>query len=158
MNETVPQVLYRELQAGEIDAIGPLWQKLKEHHASLSQRWSNELQQRAFEPRKQKLLAKAQAGKLKIDVASTTPGAPPLAYCISSISSDREGEIDSLYVESEFRGRGIGTELMRRALNWLDASGAASKTVSVFHVNDEALEFYTRFGFHPRTVQLRQCR
>jgi len=64
--------------------------------------------------------------------------------------------VDSLFVEKESRGRGIGTELMSRALRWLEERKASSKIISVVYANEEAAAFYSRFNFFPATVLLRQ--
>jgi GNAT superfamily N-acetyltransferase len=75
---------------------------------------------------------------------------------VTSLCPKLHGAIDSLFVLPGHRSHGIGAELMRRALEWLDASGATSKMVSVFHANGDALNFYARFGFHPRAIELQQ--
>ena len=45
---------------------------------------------------------------------------------------------------------------MQRALAWLDRMGVTSKIVSVRPENDEAVAFYRRFDFHPRTILLQE--
>jgi len=156
MSETNSQFVFREVGASGIDAVRPLWGKLNLHHAQMSPRFGGELRLRTFEARKQELLGKADAGKLWVLlVASRTDGAN-VAYCICTVSTDAIGEIDSVFVEQHRRGQGIGTELMRRALAWLDAMNVTSKIVSVMYGNDEALAFYRHFGFYPRTMLLQQ--
>jgi diamine N-acetyltransferase len=86
-----------------------------------------------FEPRKQGTLAKAAAGKLRIELVSVVSQTTDIAYCITTVSADGCGEIDSMFVEEHFRGCGIGSELVRRALGWLDSVGASSKVVTVAH-------------------------
>jgi ribosomal protein S18 acetylase RimI-like enzyme len=107
-----------------------------------------------FEPRKQEILTKAAA--IRIELVSAAPDASDIAYCISTVSTNGCGEIDSMFVEEAFRGRGIGSELVGHALAWLENAGAASKVVTVAHANEEALAFYKRFGFQPRTILLEQ--
>jgi diamine N-acetyltransferase len=111
-----------------------------------------------FEPRKRGILAKAAAGKLRIELVSVVSQTTDIAYCITTVSADGCGEIDSMFVEEHFRGCGIGSELVRRALGWLDSVGASSKVVTVAHGNERALAFYKRFGFHPLSILLRQGR
>ncbi len=55
---------------------------------------------------------------------------------------------------SAFRGRGLGSELMRRALEWMDSAGATSRTVVVAEGNERAYGFYRKFGFLPFSVTL----
>jgi diamine N-acetyltransferase len=102
------------------------------------------------------ILGKAAAGKLRIELVSIASHGTDMAYCISTVSADGCGEVDSMFVEEHFRRCGVGSELLRRALAWLDSVGASSKVVTVAHGNEGALAFYKRFGFHPRTILLRQ--
>jgi GNAT superfamily N-acetyltransferase len=109
-----------------------------------------------FEPRKQQILGKAAPGKLRIELVSTATPATDMAYCISTVAADGCGEVDSMFVEERFRGCGVGSELLRRALAWFDSVGASSKVVTVAARNESALALYKRFGFHPRTILLQQ--
>jgi len=156
MPQTTSQFVYREATAESIDAIRPLWEKLNFHHAQISPRFSTALRLRTFETRKHQLLAKAQAGRLRVELVSVGSDLPSVAYCVSTVSADAVGEIDSLFVEEHLRGQGVGTELVRRAISWLDSMNVRLKVVSVMYQNNEALSFYERFGFHPRTVMLHE--
>src|SRR5688572_8057574 len=109
-----------------------------------------------FGPRKQEILAKAAAGKIRIELVSIASEASDIAYCVSTISAGGLGEVDSMFVEERFRGRRIGSQLVLHALAWMESMGASSKVVTVAHANEEALAFYKRFGFHPCTILLQQ--
>ena len=75
-----------------------------------------------------------------------------MGYCISSIKRDGLGEIDSIYIESDYRRKGIGDNLMNRALQWLKESSADRIIVQVIVDNEEAFPFYQRYGFFPRST------
>ena len=154
MADAAPAFVYRTLNADGIDAVRPLWEKLRAYHAPLL----DERPPFLFEPRKQGILAKAAAGKLRIELVSVVSNTTDIAYCITTVSADGCGEIDSMFVEEHFRGCGIGSELVRRALAWLDSVGVSSKVVTVAHGNERAFAFYRRFGFHPLSILLRQRR
>jgi ribosomal protein S18 acetylase RimI-like enzyme len=154
MTDAAPVFIYRTLDANGIDAVRPLWERLRAYHAPLL----DERPPFLFGPRKQGLLAKSAAGKLRIELVSVVSQTPDVAYCITTVSADGRGEIDSMFVEEHFRGCGIGSELVRRALAWLDSVGASLKIVTVAHGNERALAFYRRFGFHPRSILLQQRR
>jgi ribosomal protein S18 acetylase RimI-like enzyme len=156
MTKIVPQVIYRDVGAEGIDSVRLLWEKLNAHHADLSSRFGSALRVRTFDSRKQGLLTKASAGALRVDLVLAGLDETSVAYCISTISADGVGEVDSIFVEGHLRGQGVGTELMRRALAWLESMKATSKIVSVMSENEEALAFYRRFGFHPRTILLQK--
>lgn len=155
MPPDVPPFEYREIDPSQIDAIRPLWEKLNAFHVRLSPHFAARRSARTFDGRKAQLLAKAASGKLRIDLVCAAPNGDPLGYCVTSLSSDGAGEIDSLFVEQDYRGSGIGTALMRRALAWLDENNATSKVLSVAFGNDRALAFYRQFGFEADSILLR---
>jgi GNAT superfamily N-acetyltransferase len=148
------EVEYGVLDPEQIDLIRPLWERLNAHHACISTNFSEELRARRFQDRKSQLLGDDK--RLHILLVSPSGAKNPIAYCIASVTPSGEGEIDSMFVEEEYRGRGIGTNLMKRSLTWLDESSATTKSVVVLFENDEALNFYARFGFYPRNVNLIQ--
>jgi len=147
---------YREVGIEHIDAICPLWEKLSAHHARLSPHFSARRMNRTFESRRQEFVTRAKDGKSRIELVYHAEDGIPSAYCVTYLSPDGTGEIDSLFVEEDLRGRGIGTELMRHALEWLDAQGATSKIVIVMHGNEDVFNFYSHFGFYPDKIMLRQ--
>jgi ribosomal protein S18 acetylase RimI-like enzyme len=128
---------------------------LNRHHVALSPHFSSRRRSRTFDARKREFDAKAASGKLRIELAFPTGSETAVGYCLASLSAGM-GEVDSLFVEEAFRGHGVGAELMRHALDWLDTQGATSKIVVVAHGNDSAIDFYSQFGFRPDNVYLRQ--
>lgn len=156
MGDAVPALAYRVVGADGLEAIRPLWEKLRAHHSPLLSRFSGEMPPFDFGPRKQEILAKAAPGKMRIELVSIPSAVADIAYCVSTFSLGGCGEVDSMFVEECFRGRGIGSELFRRALAWLESMGASSKVVTVAHANEKALAFYQWFGFHPRSMLLQQ--
>ncbi len=152
MAEAAPAFAYRLVDADGIDAVQPLWEKLRAYHAPLL----NEKPPFLFQPRKQGLLDKAAPGKLRIELVGVASHGADVAYCISTVTADGRGEVDSIFVEEPFRGIGVGSELLRRALAWLDAANATSKVVTVAHGNERALGLYRRLGFLPRMIILQQ--
>jgi diamine N-acetyltransferase len=156
MSDAVSTFAYRVLGEDSLEAVRPLWKKLRAHYSPLLSHFSGETPPLVFGPRKQEMLAKAAAGKIRVELVSVASDAADIAYCVSTVSADGRSEIDSMLVEERFRDRGIGSELIRRALTWLESMRASSKVVTVAHVNEEALAFYKRFGFHPRSILLQQ--
>jgi ribosomal-protein-alanine N-acetyltransferase len=63
------------------------------------------------------------------------------------------GHVKDIAVREDFRGRGIGTTLLERALGVLRSQGAASVKLEVREGNDTARRLYREHGFeHRRTV------
>ena len=66
------------------------------------------------------------------------------------------GEIESIYIEPDYRGSGIGDNLMKRALRWMDEYPVDKKVLTVGAGNEEVFAFYSRHNFYPRTTILEQ--
>ncbi|MDO4261919.1 MAG: ribosomal protein S18-alanine N-acetyltransferase [Eubacteriales bacterium] len=58
-----------------------------------------------------------------------------------------EGNITNIAVDREFRGRGVGTELMRRLLEEGEALGICAFTLEVRVGNAAAIRMYEKLGF-----------
>lgn len=56
-------------------------------------------------------------------------------------------EIDSLVVDRSARRQGVGTRLVRAALQWARDQGAARTELGVYEFNDEARAFWESVGF-----------
>lgn len=147
---------YHTTDAAGFAAVQPLWEQQRAYHAALPWHFAEDMRRAQFEQRKQEMLNKAAPGKLLVELVSAGADAKAIAYCISTVTAEGVGEIDSLFVEEAFRGGGIGSELIRRSLAWFDRDGATKRTVAVAHANKEALALYERFGFHARTVMMQQ--
>ena len=143
------EATYLQLGPESIDLIKPLWEGLNAHHLVRSPNFRGHYEQMTFEARKKDLLKKE---RLQIILAIMDRN--PVGYCICTISSEGDGEIDSIYVEDGYRRSGIGEELMTRAIAWLDAGGAKKKIVAVAAGNEAAIPFYESFGFVPRMTVL----
>lgn len=79
-----------------------------------------------------------------------------IGYCISSIDQKHIGEIESIFVDEEFRHQGFGHHLMQKALAWMEKEQVKSKIVGVVYGNESAFPFYARYGFFPSATILRQ--
>jgi GNAT superfamily N-acetyltransferase len=112
-------------------------------------------QQYIWEMRRAELLKKTESGSLRIITAQDASGSP-VAYCIASIGPDGAGEIDSMHVAGDFRGKGTGSRLVEAALEWFDRNNAGPVTVALAQGNEDAFPFYARFGLFPRKTVLQK--
>ena len=140
----------------DIEIIRPLWEQLNEHHHEQSRYFRSFYTTLTFDDRKTYFESASSTGSLRIELAEDTSAAHVVGYCVGSLSPERYGEIESIFVEAPYRRSGTGSELMQRMLAWLDACGAVRKRVSVGNGNEVAGEFYQRFGFYPRLTVLEQ--
>lgn len=68
------------------------------------------------------------------------------AYGIKSV-----GYIDSVYVMEEYRGHGIGTELIERAQQWFKSKNITISTLGLREENKRAIALYEKIGFNRDT-------
>jgi len=144
---------YREISADKIDIIKPLWEQLNYHHMGISTNFKDSFLTRTFEERKKSLVA--GNNKLKIFLAEDAELSKIIGYSISSIAG-MNGEVDSIFVCEEYRGKGIGKEFMNRALDWFDNNKIVNVFINVLYENENALKFYDNFRFVPRTFTLQR--
>jgi ribosomal protein S18 acetylase RimI-like enzyme len=154
--EPMHAVLYRTTGYNEIEIIRPLWEQLNAYHHTKASRFRDHYEKMTFEDRRSHFCRLHESGHLRLDLAQDKKTGRYIGYCVSSLSADNSGEIESLFVDSEFRSAGIGTALVTRGLGWMDSLGAVRKRVSVGDGNESAWVFYRKFGFYPRMTVLEQ--
>jgi len=137
-----------------LDDVKDLWERLNKHHESISSHFKDDFRSFRFLHRRAKLLKKHQDGKTRIEIAIDQD--QPVGYIISSITEDRVGEIESIFVRDEYRGQAIGTQLMERALAWLESQNGEILKVKVAVGNEASYDFYAKFGFYPWVTTLKR--
>ena len=145
-------ISYIEVDAEELDKIKPLWEKLVEHIKVRSTHFSDWFETRTFEKRKAELMKKSDRGKLHINLA--VYGNEYIGYCVSSVCC-KTGEIDSIFVEENHRSYGIGGEMMKRALAWMEEEQAESVNIAASIGDEDVLPFYQHYGFFPKRILLK---
>lgn len=81
-------------------------------------------------------------------------GSGPVGFVYASISRDfpldvskPTGRIDDLYVLPDYRGRGIGEELVLKCLNKMRVAGVKAIRLRVLAENKAAMELYKKLDF-----------
>ncbi|MFA5308119.1 MAG: GNAT family N-acetyltransferase [Dehalococcoidales bacterium] len=144
-------ITYIRTDEKDLELIAPLWRKLVQHHKERSPEvFKERFDNITFADRKCQLLAKSEGGAMLIDLAKDKATGELVGYCVSVISGNKEGEIESIYVAKEYRGGGIGDGLMKKALAWMDAGEVSRRVIAVAAGNEEVFSFYRRYGFYPR--------
>lgn len=139
-----------------LDVVRLLWEKLNKHHLNQKSDFQEHYANFTFPERKEVLLKKSHGGEMLISLAEDKYSGIRVAYCITTISPENEGEIDSIYVEERYRSLGIGKELMKRSLKWMDEKDVRTRKVVVATGNQEAISFYESYGFRSRSITLEQ--
>ena len=148
------KIEYAATDQRDLDLIGHLWKKLYEHHRVRSPNNAKHFVNMTFDIRKKGLLEKARKGALRLDIARDIMTDKIIGYCVSSVTEDKQGEIESIFIEKDYRKHGIGDNLMKRALGWMDGLSADKRIIGVAVGNEEAFGFYARYNFYPRVTIL----
>jgi ribosomal protein S18 acetylase RimI-like enzyme len=131
--------------------IKPLWERLNALNVERSEHFGEQHRQLGFETRMMIVAEKARAGLCRIEI-SIGEGGAPIGYCVATIDEDYLGEVDSLYVDEGHRDRGLGSDLLDRAVEWMMAFPVRRVVLSVTVGNLDAPRFYMRHGFYPRNT------
>jgi ribosomal protein S18 acetylase RimI-like enzyme len=140
----------------DLEKIRELWEGLNRHHHERSRHFRHHYESWNFDDRKAYFEKLARSGKFRIDLAFDSDENRYVGYCVSSVSVELHGEMESIFIEEKYRSKGIGTRLVSSAVSWMDSQGAVRKRVAVADGNEEAWSFYERFGFFPRMTLLEQ--
>jgi len=65
------------------------------------------------------------------------------------------GKLSQLYIESDNRNKGVGTALVKEAIQWFMAKGIENIELFVHEKNPEAIKLYKKLGFHDYQKVLR---
>jgi len=139
-----------------LDAVGPLWEKLNMHHAQRSPHFASQYLQMTYAERKAYLQTLTQSAELRVDLAQDSETGHYVGYCVSAVTAEA-GAVESIFIETDYRGQGIGDAFMQHALAWMDGHNVPVKRVIVAAGNEEAYGFYARYGFRPRHIVLQQA-
>lgn len=66
----------------------------------------------------------------------------------------KRGRITELIVDKEYRGKGIGKELLLKMKEHLKSNGCEKIMIAVFGYNENAIRFYKDNGFHIRMLDM----
>jgi len=139
-----------------LEYVSPLWDKLNNHHKNKSINFKEKYEKLSFKERSNGFLI-PKKDNININLVKDKDKKIYVGYCISTINNGLVGEVSSLYIEPEYRTYGIGDELIKRAIKWLDDNNVNKKIIGVAVGNEDVLKFYERLGFRSRTIILEQC-
>ncbi len=140
----------KPINRNDVSTIKDLWESLNAHHLAMATNFKQFYSGFTFEKRIESLSKK---DRLTIFVAQDR--GENIGYCIASVD-DRAGEIDSIFVQAQHRRTGIGSELLSRALQWLENQGCETIRVGIAEGNEAAAGFYKRFGFKERMIVMQR--
>jgi diamine N-acetyltransferase len=134
-----------DITIDKINCIRNLWEKLNKIHYEESVYFEDYYESFTF---KKRIGYFKNIDKNDIKISIVKDGPRFLGYCIST-KQKLKGEIESIYLEEEIQGRGIGKRLANEHLGWLKENGCEKIGVAVSYGHEnEVKEFYNKMGFY----------
>jgi GNAT superfamily N-acetyltransferase len=138
----------REARAADVGAMVDLLSLLFKQEADFVP--SPAKQRRALEL----ILAQPSMGQLFVLTrANKVLGMVSLLFTISTAEGGKAAWLEDLVVRVDHRGRGVGTRLLRAAVDWARKQGVTRITLLTDADNTGARGLYLRHGFSPSTMQ-----
>jgi len=132
--------------------VRELWEELNRLHLDKSVKFKQYYRDFTFQSRKESLIKYIEKGSLFIIIAYHDN--IKIGFCIAGVI-DNEGELESIYIKSDYRRDHIGDVLMRESLDWIKSFGVEKTVIKVSAGNEEAFGFYAKYGFTPWNTELR---
>ena len=147
-------LLIRKIEERDVEAVGRLWYQLSLYHENFARYY-------AVRPDTEAILGDhvrdlmhrnciffvAEAGGRVVGFVS--------GYIVMrnpQLVVDRVGKVDNIFVDDEFRGKGIGTQLLEQLFAYIKSQNVVYIELSCDFANDRALELYKRLGFKEQKV------
>jgi len=151
------EVTIRPATKKDIPGVDSLWEEAAQYHGELDSRLMMRFEDtRAITELHTKQLTADQSLFLVAISEEVVVG-----YVIARIVEtqphhhiQRVGVVDGMGVTSDFRGRGIGSALYERVLNWMLTNQIERLDTYVATKNPRAQAFWKRKGFVPRMYQI----
>jgi GNAT superfamily N-acetyltransferase len=148
-----------------LEELAPLWLALFTHHQQIEPAldyqtpelsWSlrrAEYKNWLTDPRAFVVLARDDAGRAVGYALTVVHDGPDDTWTVGDC-----GEVKTLSVAPQARGRGLGTALLDAVEAELERIGIADLQIMAIAANRDALRFYSRRGLTPRAVLLSRYR
>ena len=133
-----------------MDVIKPLWEKLNAVHSAESPYFGHHFETLTFSKRMHKFDT-VDEDDILIEIVKRDD--VPCGYCITTVIHDI-GELESLFVDEEERGNGLGRILAHRSIEWMKERKCREIKVSVSYGHESVFGFYQKMGFYPRLTYL----
>lgn len=79
----------------------------------------------------------------------------PAGYLYAHIDANKLCEVEVVYVDAQYRGRGIAQELVQRCREWAKSRHATSISTHIFVKNTASLHAFEKMGFQPHNIEYR---
>lgn len=146
-------VSYKDIRVNEISIIKELWERNRKYHEKISENFNFLYSDIIFEDRISRFKSFNEKN-IKITIAIDDRNSEVIGYSISTLEHNK-GEIETIHVLENYRGKGIGKFLINSHISWLKANNCSSIVLSVDYSNANTIKFYKSIGFAENIVEMR---
>lgn len=134
---------FKEGSSELLASCNTLWELFISNQAQNAGEMSVGVEEYIRSLRDEGLLQKTQNGKVYVQLVSVDEEEEPIGFCITSITKEKVGEVEALFVVENYQGNKLGGQLFQNALAWMAKEGAIEQRLVVAAGN----EFYAKYGF-----------
>lgn len=140
---------FKEGSSELLNYCGNLWELFISNQAQNAGEMSLGVQEYLHSLRNESLLQKTKDGKLHVQLVYVGKEQEPIGFCITSLTKDRVGEIETLYVVDRYQRNKLGGKLFQNAMAWMETEKAIEQRLVVATGNEKVFNFYAKYGFFP---------
>ncbi|UYX55552.1 GNAT family N-acetyltransferase (plasmid) [Bacillus thuringiensis] len=144
------RIINKQITLEEIEIIRKPLDKLHEYHNSKSEFFSDDYPRITFEERIKEYEKNSKYGEYRIELLIESETDNILGFCIA-YSKKVSGKIEVLFVDEKYRRNGLGLKLMNSTMEWFKEKQVYEIELTVVYGN-EAVSFYQKLGFYPRSI------
>jgi ribosomal protein S18 acetylase RimI-like enzyme len=146
------EVIEKQITLDEIEILRKPLEKLHNYHNSKSIYFSGDYPRITFEQRINEYRENTKFGEYRIELLYEPKIMKVIAFSIV-YAKNVSGKIELLFVDEGYRRNNLGTKLMNNAMKWLREKDISDIELTVVYGN-QAVSFYEKFGFFPRSIIL----
>lgn len=140
---------FKEGNVDLLDSCDDLWQLFINNQVQNAGEMSVGVAEYLSDLKNVGLRNKIEDGNIHVQLVFTESESEAIAFCITSLTRDRIGEVEALYVIERYQGNKIGGRLFQNALAWMEQELAIEQRLIVATGNERVFDFYSKYGFVP---------
>lgn len=144
------EVITNLITLEEIEVLRKPLDKLHEYHNSKSKYFSGSYPRFTFEERLEEYRKNSKSGEYRIELLTDSETNSIIGFCIA-YSKNTSGKLEVLFIDEKYRSNGLGVKLMDSAMEWFSEKHITDIELTVVYGN-EAVSFYQKLGFYPRST------
>ncbi|PHD40114.1 GNAT family N-acetyltransferase [Bacillus toyonensis] len=144
------KIINKQITLEEIEVIRNPLDKLHAYHNSKSKFFSGDYPRITFEERIKEYEKNLKYGEYRVELLIEAETDNILGFYIA-YGKKVSGKIEVLFVDEKYRRNGLGLKLMNSAMEWFKEKQIYEIELTVVYGN-EAVSFYEKLGFYPRSI------